>query len=161
MSICYLCGIFMREDTEGKGGIDCQKCHVHYCEDCSSMVKSCYSCGTALDTSKLTGHLSLPQEAVHFAEPKRRYIRKEFFATIEYFPSLPPNARQAFKGITNNISASGLCMFTMDLLSEGQVIYFPRSFRLGNHTSAVVRWVKKVSDRMYTAGLMFQEHPQE
>ncbi|MGE5894362.1 MAG: hypothetical protein ACM34I_09935 [bacterium] len=157
MLICYLCGNLQKEETEN-GGIDCPKCHVHYCTDCTQMVSACYSCGKTLDTATYPGNHSSPREAARSSDPNRKYIRKEFTATIEYFSAPLSKSTFALKAITNNISASGLCMFTMDHISEGQVIYFPKSFRLGNHTSAVVRWVKKISDTLYSAGLMFQEH---
>lgn len=57
----------------------------------------------------------------------------------------------------HNISASGFCMFTVETLKQGQIIKIPRTFRTGNSSSAEVRWTRKVSEILYSAGLMFRE----
>jgi len=59
-----------------------------------------------------------------------------------------------FIGVTHDLSKSGACIYLMDEVHIGDQIalsYSSVSFR----ETAVVKWVKKVQDDFYIAGMMF------
>lgn len=155
--LCYTCGFIERaNETEGA---ECPKCHVWYCGNCLPTVQTCFSCGFERSEGHVKPHL-VELSLLSVALGQRRHLRREYRATIEY--SMPLRGKEdagpcRFKGVTHNISASGFCMFTIENLAQGQVIQIPRSFRTGNNSSAEVRWIRKVSEIMYSAGLMFRE----
>ncbi len=56
----------------------------------------------------------------------------------------------------NNISISGMGIFSFDYLSEGQEIIL-RSTLPGSHIVYAVRWCSKLADDFYTVGLRMVE----
>ena len=90
---------------------------------------------------------------LHHAE--RRHLRYHFPCTVEYVVNSEGNAR-ALKGVVINVCNGGLCLCVFDPLAEGAEITI-RSFLPVEPRKASVRWIKKVDDNYYRAGLMFAE----
>lgn len=60
-----------------------------------------------------------------------------------------------FIGVTHDLSKSGACLYFLDKVSVGDKItlmYKLASFQ----ENAVIKWVKKVQDEIYMAGMMFE-----
>ena len=58
-------------------------------------------------------------------------------------------------GITHNISKSGVCLYLLEEVKAGEkltLIYNP----VTGDKCAVVKWVKRVQDGIYKAGVMFE-----
>ena len=86
---------------------------------------------------------------------KRRTERYDFPSTIEYM--LEESTREVFKGVTINISDSGLSIYAFSPLSEGQRIIITSILPV-NQQSATIRWVKKEDESMYKIGLTFGDY---
>ncbi len=85
---------------------------------------------------------------------KRTDIRYEFPSTVEY-GLIPEKTGEVFKGLTVNISNSGLCLYVYDPLSEGQEIAIEKCVLPFPCQRAVVRWIKKVDEDIYMSGVRF------
>ena len=82
---------------------------------------------------------------------RRRHKRKEKMDTIEYVIE-PLTTNETFDGVLVNVSESGLCILTNDLLNKGQQIRITDNGHTINK-SAVVRWTEKYNDLYYKVGL--------
>jgi hypothetical protein len=82
---------------------------------------------------------------------RRRHKRKLELDTIEYLiESLKTN--ETLVGVVVNVSESGLCILTNNLLNKGQQIRITDNGHTINK-SAVVRWTEKYNDLYYKVGL--------
>lgn len=86
------------------------------------------------------------------AAEKRRHPRYDFPSTIEYGVN-PDVEGQIYKGVTINISDSGLCLYVSTPLSEGEELTIKSALPVTYHT-ATVCWVQKVDEDFYKTGLM-------
>jgi hypothetical protein len=84
---------------------------------------------------------------------QRKHLRYDFIVKIEYV-SNPENANDILKGVTINISNSGLCLLTTHCLNIGQEISIKTVLPSFSQT-AVVRWIRNYDDASYHAGLEF------
>ncbi|MEW6108062.1 MAG: PilZ domain-containing protein [Nitrospirota bacterium] len=84
---------------------------------------------------------------------RRRHMRYPHPDKIEYVFSAGFSGDK-LKGVTVNISNSGLCLYLFNKLSVGQSItiksYLPVSYR-----HATVQWIRTVKDNFFIAGLRF------
>jgi hypothetical protein len=58
-------------------------------------------------------------------------------------------------GITHNVSKSGACLYLLEEVKEGEKLTILCN-PVNGETSAVVKWVQKVQDGIYKAGMMFE-----
>lgn len=92
--------------------------------------------------------------AFNFTE-RRANPRQTHFHLVKYIlnPDIPD---RIFKGVTINISSSGLRLYLYNLLSKGQEIIIISSLSGSqNSQKGTVRWINKVHDNTYEAGLEF------
>ena len=59
-------------------------------------------------------------------------------------------------GVTSNISASGMCIYSDVRLGEGQYIEFRSSLPV-DFRKAMVKWIRKDVNNLYKMGVMFVE----
>jgi hypothetical protein len=64
---------------------------------------------------------------------------------------------QIISGVTRDMGDSGICMYTMYCLLEGQVIIFESKLTKPNQKATVI-WVKKYGN-FYKVGLEFENAP--
>lgn len=86
-------------------------------------------------------------------EERRRYRRTIFPSTIEYGMKEEATG-ESFKGVAVNISESGLCLYTSNVLKEGQVIAIMSVLPVSSRVASV-RWIRSVNDDVCKVGLMF------
>jgi PilZ domain len=84
---------------------------------------------------------------------RRRYRRSIFPSTIEYEIRAQASGEK-FKGVAVNISESGLCLYTSDVLEEGQEIAIKSVLPVPSR-AASVRWIKSLNEDLCKVGLMF------
>ncbi|MEW6001131.1 MAG: hypothetical protein AB1638_00545 [Nitrospirota bacterium] len=72
---------------------------------------------------------------------------------IEYFLN-PDSNKKIFTGFTFNVSNSGFCLYTSELLNEGQKIVINNNLLVASKL-AIVRWIEKYDEIFYMAGLEF------
>jgi hypothetical protein len=81
---------------------------------------------------------------------RRRDLRYDYFHhMIEYYAK---SSDEVFKGVTINISNSGLCLQILKPLSVGQEIKIKRAPSI-SYQPATIRWIKKTDDNLYKVGL--------
>ena len=84
----------------------------------------------------------------------RRYCRRNFADVIEYV--LPDNgASDLFKGVTINLSESGLCLYTFNPVPLNEKITIERGISPLCNQTGTVRWIKRLAPDLYKVGLMF------
>jgi len=84
---------------------------------------------------------------------RRKDIRYDFPKKIEYVLN-PETSGKIYSGVITNISKSGLCLYIFHPLTEGQKIIIKSTLPV-SHQTADVRWIKKVDNDFYKAGLIF------
>ena len=82
---------------------------------------------------------------------RRMHKRKQKMDAIEYVIE-PLTTNETFYGVVVNVSESGLCILTNDLLNKGQQIRITDNGHAINN-SAVVSWTEKYNDLYYKVGL--------
>ncbi len=85
---------------------------------------------------------------------KRHEKRYPFPSTIDYI-LIHGSAAEVHKGITRDVSQTGLGLYLFDPLPEGQTIYIQSPLPVGSRT-ATVCWIQKESDDFYKSGLRFE-----
>jgi hypothetical protein len=83
---------------------------------------------------------------------RRKDVRQPYPRVIEY--SLTPASNEKLKGVTVNISNSGLALYIFSHLIQGQEILI-RSFMPVDYRKASVRWVREIDEGILQAGCMF------
>ena len=83
---------------------------------------------------------------------KRRERRYSFNSTIDYL-LLRGSAAEVHKGVTIDISDTGLGLYLFDPLPEGQTIII-NALPAGGKV-ATVCWIKKERENLYKSGLRF------
>jgi c-di-GMP-binding flagellar brake protein YcgR len=84
---------------------------------------------------------------------RRNSLRYDFPQRIDYILS-PETSENIYQGVTINISNTGVCLYIFNLLPEGQKITIKNNLPVSYRT-ALVRWIKKVDDDLYKAGVLF------
>lgn len=85
---------------------------------------------------------------------KRRHPRRIFTTTVQYSVA-EPSSHTVVKGVTVNISSSGICLYTFSQHREGQKIKIINGVPINVEEEAVVKWVKKVNNNLYKMGCEF------
>jgi hypothetical protein len=89
-------------------------------------------------------------------DDRRKEARSSHYASVQFhLDSCPDN--DMIPGVTRDMGDSGICMYTMYSLTEGQVITFRGNGTKPNQR-AVVIWVKKYGG-FYKVGLEFESAP--
>jgi len=91
---------------------------------------------------------------LHDIYDKRRHKRHLFFHKIEYCLG-PRSYYDICNGSSINISESGMCMYTIRRLDEGEDIEIMTALPLP-YQKATTRWVVKYSHDLYKVGLAFK-----
>jgi hypothetical protein len=84
---------------------------------------------------------------------KRQEQRYSFHSTVDYI-LIHGAAAEVHKGITIDISDTGLGLYLFDPLPEGRTIIIQSALPVGSRT-ATVCWIKKESEDFYKSGLRF------
>jgi hypothetical protein len=84
---------------------------------------------------------------------QRSEERYNFPYTIEYVLN-PSTTDEILEGVAINISKSGLCLYTHNLLREGQEITI-KSIMPTPSQNAIVKWIEKIDHIYYKIGLVF------
>ncbi|HUI67388.1 MAG TPA: PilZ domain-containing protein [Nitrospirota bacterium] len=85
---------------------------------------------------------------------KRRERRYSFHSTIDYL-LLRGSAAEVHKGVTIDISDTGLGLYLFDPLPEGQTIIIQNALPAGGR-AATICWIKKEREDFYKSGLRFE-----
>jgi hypothetical protein len=87
---------------------------------------------------------------------KRRHERHTFTHAIEYVSDSESTEEvlRVSRGYAINISESGLCFASADIIREGQKIRISSSLPVPYQTGIVV-WSSMIDDTLYKAGLEF------
>ncbi len=80
----------------------------------------------------------------------REELRTEYQQAIKYVTSRFAGDTVC-KGVTINLSRSGMCLITFHQLEEGQQVSIKNGLKVSN--SSTVRWVKKLDKDIYKVGL--------
>lgn len=120
-----------------------------------SAVSSSYDAETAYGLSVLfRSEYKVPEEGELKMTEKRKDSRLYSHEVMEYRLS-DREPGDSFIGVTNDLSKSGACLYLLDKVSVGDritLMYKMASFQ----ENAVVKWVRKVQDEIYIAGMMFE-----
>jgi len=84
----------------------------------------------------------------------RREKRYDYPATIDYVLGSQADGEMAHKGITIDLSATGLCMYLLDPLPQGQKIIIKTALPVDART-AVICWTRVEKTSLYRSGLKF------
>jgi len=84
----------------------------------------------------------------------RRDARYDFPATIEYVMGSQADDEAVHKGVTINLSSTGLSIYIFDLLPKGRQITIKTALPVDSRTAAIC-WTRKEDDNFYRAGLKF------
>jgi hypothetical protein len=87
---------------------------------------------------------------------ERREPRISNYVSVLFHLDSDPSYR-IISGVTRDMSDSGICMYTMYSLTEGQVIVFESKPAKPNQRATVI-WVKKYGN-FYKVGLEFETAP--
>jgi hypothetical protein len=86
--------------------------------------------------------------------PQRKYPRYDFTSPVEYVLESQID-KINFKGISTNLSKTGMCLLSPHQLNRGQVIQI-RSNLPDYNQKAVIRWSTNLNDVLCKAGLEFE-----
>lgn len=84
---------------------------------------------------------------------KRKDIRRDFPFVVEY-TIRGDISREAFKGVIVDICESGLSVYLFRQLKRGEEITIMTKLPVPRKTASV-RWIRRVDDEMFKAGMMF------
>lgn len=79
-------------------------------------------------------------------------MRPHFHQMIEFVLN-PKTSDKVFKGVTINLSESGMCLVVFKPLKQGQRVIIKRGLRVSK--PGMVRWIKKLDEDIYKVGLTF------
>jgi c-di-GMP-binding flagellar brake protein YcgR len=85
---------------------------------------------------------------------RRIDMRYDFPSTIEYVMGSQADDEVVHKGITINLSSTGLGMYIFDLLPNGQQITIKTTLPVDSRT-ATICWTTKKDESLYRSGLKF------
>lgn len=84
----------------------------------------------------------------------RESTRYDFPAMIEYVMGSQADDGVVHKGVTINLSTTGLGMYIFDLLPKGQQITIKTALPVVSRTAAIC-WTRRDDDNFYRSGLKF------
>jgi len=85
---------------------------------------------------------------------RRSDVRHDFPNIIEYALSTE-SEETPHRGVTTNISNSGLCFYAFALLSQDQTITIKQFMLPVSRKKAVVRWIRNIGPSVYMVGSKF------
>ncbi|MDH4231973.1 MAG: PilZ domain-containing protein [Nitrospirota bacterium] len=85
----------------------------------------------------------------------RKYERHPADVLIKYRRNDSQSKWDYSLGITYNVSKSGACLFLVEEVKEGDRMTLLCN-PVNSETSAIIKWVQKVQDGVYKAGMMFE-----
>ena len=85
----------------------------------------------------------------------RKSCRHSSEVVMKYRPDNIKSEEDYFFGITQDVSKSGACLFLLNEINVGDRINILHN-PVTSDKSAVVKWVKKIQDGIYKAGMMFE-----
>jgi hypothetical protein len=88
---------------------------------------------------------------------RRSYERSDFANRIVYVSADDPSYI-LIKGVTMNISETGLCFATFTAPKKDERIWILESILPIHRQKGTVRWIKKMESDICKVGLMFQEN---
>ncbi len=84
---------------------------------------------------------------------RRRHQRFDYLSSVDYVVS--PNGRSTtLRGMINNVSVSGICLYMLEPLDEGQEIIITDQPHF-EHQRLKVCWTEEMSSDFYRSGLTF------
>jgi hypothetical protein len=86
---------------------------------------------------------------------RRSHQRRDFANRIVYVSADNPDYT-LIKGVTMNISETGLCFATFTAPVKNENIWILESMLPIHSQRGTVRWIKKMESDIYKVGLMFQ-----
>jgi hypothetical protein len=86
---------------------------------------------------------------------RRSHERRDFANRIVYVSADNPDY-PLIKGVTMNISETGLCFATFTAPIKDEKIWILESMLPIHRQKGTVRWIKKMESDIYKVGLMFQ-----
>ncbi len=92
-----------------------------------------------------------------FMENEERKSERRLIFENTTYKLLPATTDKTFDGVIIDISESGLCLLTTSPLKEDQIIVIGDN-RYFLEKSAIVRWIQKIGDMLYKAGLEYKEN---
>lgn len=93
---------------------------------------------------------------------RRQYFRFDLANVVELVtPGPAPNDQ--FRGVTINISETGMSLFVFQPVSTNDTITIVKSMLPLSHRAGSVRWVNRLAPDFYKIGMMFvpEENPSE
>ena len=91
---------------------------------------------------------------------KRRHKRDLVTVPVSYSLAGAPDAEasgHAVKGITLNVSDSGICFYTQSRLDQGITLYLSSRAFWEEPRKGTVMWCRKITEELYRVGLTFIE----
>ncbi len=90
---------------------------------------------------------------------KRRHKRDLVTVPVSYGPaaSVTETPGQIAKGITLNISDSGVCFYTQKRLEQGATLYLSSKSFWEKPRMGSVMWCRKITEELYRVGLTFTD----
>jgi hypothetical protein len=86
---------------------------------------------------------------------RRSHERRDFANRIVYVSADNPDYA-LIKGVTMNISETGLCFATFTAPKKDEKIWILESMLPIHRQKGIIRWIKKTESDVYKVGLMFQ-----
>ncbi len=93
---------------------------------------------------------------MYFDGVERRIHKRRPHADSIEFCLIPSDLTTTLRGISIDISDSGMCLYTFTPINTGQNIVI-NNFLPVPYQKATVRWVKKHTEELYRVGIMFIE----
>ncbi len=84
---------------------------------------------------------------------RRGHSRYDLPDQIEYVLD-PDTTGKVYKGVTIEVSYSGMRLYVFSLLARGQKLTIRSALPISSQT-ATVKWIEKVEEGFYKTGLMF------
>jgi hypothetical protein len=84
---------------------------------------------------------------------RRGHSRYDLPDQIEYVLD-PDTTGKVYKGVTIEVSYSGMRLYVFSLLPRGQKLTIRSALPISSQT-ATVKWIEKVEEGFYKTGLMF------
>jgi hypothetical protein len=91
----------------------------------------------------------------HENKERRSHKRRDFANRIAYVSADDPDYT-LIKGVTMNISETGLCFATFTAPIKEEKLWILESILPIHRQKGTVRWIKKLESDIYKVGLMFQ-----
>jgi len=106
-----------------------------------------------MDTDRGTAVLGPSRRHMSYAST-RRDRRYDYPSRIDYVLGSQAEGEVVRRGITIDLSSTGLCMYLLDPLPQGQKITIMTALPVASQ-AAVICWTRKDENSLYRSGLKF------